>query len=533
MRMIKKLNLVIFFLIFFGLISSCIKKPMNKADNQILRINYNVDLQSFQPYLVSDVRTHTVCKALYEGLTRINLQGKVEFAAAEKVSISPCKKIYTFTLRPSVWSNGQKVTAQYFVKAWEKAISSDSKCIHVKRFFLIKNAKKFYQEELPFDKVGIKAPSNNTLIIELEHPAPYLLQLVADPIYSPIYNPDEKGLPNVFNGPFVIEHHEFNKQLTLSANPLYWDKATVTLKKIEISFIKDAQTAFFMYKNNQFDYIGSPFTNIPEDIIPTLSNIKFRQASAPFWMFFNVQNPKFKSSKIRRALAYAINREDIINHVIPNQKEVMYTILPKDITATDLEPLLKNINVEKAQKLFEAGLRELKFSKENFQITINHSSSSEQRKISLYLKHQWEKIFGIKIHLKMSDWNSFFSKLLSGDYEIGGSFNCNIFNDSSYFMETFQYSHSNYSKWENENYKNNFNLSKNCIDEKQRKKYLKAAEEVLLDEMPVIPIYNHTHLYICNESLINFSPPKFNCSDFKWVYFRIKNQPIPQPYYGL
>jgi len=50
----------------------------------------------------------------------------------------------------------------------------------------------------------------------------------------------------------------------------------------------------------------------------------------------------------------------------------------------------------------------------------------------------------------MSDWNSFFSKLLSGDYEIGGSFNCNIFNDSSYFMETFHYSHSNYSKWENE-----------------------------------------------------------------------------------
>jgi len=75
----------------------------------------------------------------------------------------------------------------------------------------------------------------------------------------------------------------------------------------------------------------------------------------------------------------------------------MYTILPKAITTSDLEPYLKNINIKKAQSLFAEGLRELKLNKKDFQITINHSGSSEQKKISLYLKSQWEKIFGIQI----------------------------------------------------------------------------------------------------------------------------------------
>ncbi len=118
-------------------------------------------------------------KALFEGLTRINPEGVSELAGAEHVEISPCQTIYTFTLRPMLWSNGEKVTAFHFEESWKRALSPKSDCLRSDLFYPIKNAKKVKKGELPLSELGIHALDSQTFVVELEHPTPYFLNLIS------------------------------------------------------------------------------------------------------------------------------------------------------------------------------------------------------------------------------------------------------------------------------------------------------------------------------------------------------------------
>lgn len=512
----KLVNRILIILSIILLINiGCKKNNMNK---KTLKINYNVTPVSFHPHHMSDVRTETVCKALYENLTRMNPQGEVELALAQNMEISSCKTKYTFTLRDSVWSNGQKLSSQHLAKAWQRALDpKHSKCTHPERFFIIQNAKKVYKGELAIEELGIYTPDDQTIVIYLEHPAPYFIQQLADPVYSPIFSSNSNQEPTVFNGPFVLGRYDFDEKVVLDINPLYWDAKNVKLEGVEISVIKDAPAYLELYEKKELDYVGAPFVSIPDELIPKGALFKFKQASAPFWVYCNTKNAKLSSFKIRKALSLAIDRNEIIKHVISRQNEPLLSILPNKISCCDLPS--DNLDKRQIIKLFEEGLEDVQIAKEDFRLTVNHCYSSEQRKIAEYLKYRWETVFGIRIHLQTKDWNSFYANLVSGDYEIGGCFVNNIYNDPSYLLGLFESHQTNFSRWEDPKYKKLLDLANQTIDEKQRKKYLQELEQILINEVPVLSIYNHGYVYFASDSLKEFITPEFNYADFKWAYF--------------
>src|SRR5690606_19419038 len=159
--------------------------------------------------------------------------------------------------------------------------------------------------------VGIRALSSDQLVIELEHPAPHFLKLIAQCCYFPIYGKNLEKEPTIFNGPFTIENFAVDKKLTLVANPLYWDTQSVKLKKIEITLVKDVNTAFFMYEKGQLDWIGDPFSSIPLEALNAVLNIKTKIGINPFWIFFNLNHPKLQSENIRKALFHVIDQKRI------------------------------------------------------------------------------------------------------------------------------------------------------------------------------------------------------------------------------
>lgn len=507
--MIKKIFILIFHLI---VLTSCNKKNMGRQP-QNLRTNFCISPHSFHPNRAVDSADATICKALYEGLTRINLKGEVELALAEKVKISSCKKKYTFILKNTVWSNGQKVKAQHFTSAWQAALTR--KDLLPKRLLIIKNSQKIYEKKLPVSDLGVQALNDQTIVIELEHPAPYFLQLLSEPAYSPVFDANKEE-PVVFNGPFNVKNFEIEKKLTLKANPLYWDAQSVRLNEIQISFINDGNTIFSMYEDKELDWLATPFNEFPFEILQSNPNIKVLKTTSPFWVYLNTENKNLKSANIRKALSYAIDRSEIVQRVIPYHTE-LYTIIPTSLSSLDKEKFVKECNLKNAKDLFEKGLRELNLQRENFSLTLNHSNYSDHERLAVYLKDCWEKAFKIRINLRKDNWKAFAAKLRSQDYEIGGCYVCNLYDHPTYLLERFEGGYT--SKWFEASFRDFMNQARLSKEEAEQSKYLKKAETILLEGMPVIPIYNQSNVFLCRDNLKNVFPPKFMYTDFKWAYF--------------
>jgi len=504
---------------------SCGRNNMKRnANDQTLRLNFSTSTISFHPHLSRDASSMTLCKALYEGLTRFNLKRNVELALAKKIEISPCKKIYTFTLRDSTWSNGEKVTSYHFENAWKKALDPVSgRCFQLRKLLIIKNAKKVSKGILPIDELKVYTLNDKTLVVELENPAPYFLQLLADPVYSPLFNSDSYKEPIIFNGPFIVKNYDPEKKLSLIPNNLYWDSNKIKLNEIKISFIKDEKTVFSLYEAGNFDWIGGPFSIIPNEVVEKISNIRSFHTASPFWVFFNSESQMLKSPKIRKALSYAIDRPDIVKGFALLQRE-LYSIIPSDISTLDEKFYIENYTIENAKKLFMEGLNDLKIKKDDFTFTLSHSTYPGHENIAVYLKHQWEKIFGIKISLKKDDWSAFISKMANGEFTAGGFYLCNIYDDPSYLLESFAEGSGCYSTWSNNKFREIIQKSKNATNENERKQHFKNAEELLMEEMPVCPIYNQNNLFLCKNELKNLYPPRFSYMDFRWAYFDYENQ---------
>jgi oligopeptide transport system substrate-binding protein len=503
-----------FFLLFLPFL--LFAKDVSKNEKQVFRINFlGGSPKSLHPHLCRDIYSMGLYKSLYEGLTRIKLDGKVELAIAKKIEISKCKTIYTIYLRQSKWANGEKLFAKHFIDAWKLAIKKNTRCVQPYRFFPIKNAEKIFTGKLPLDRLGISSPDNYKIIIHLEHPTPYFLQLLADPIFSPLFDTTEIN-ENVFNGPFIVDEFNISEEINLKKNPLYWDFKNVKLNAIKISLIRDITTVYELYQKGKLDFIGSPYSGLSQEIINNANEIKSKKVCAPHWIYINTKNPILKSKKIRKALSLAVDRKYISKHILTDSV-VNHTIIPQNISSLDSN--FSIISKKKIRELFYEGLKEINLSINDFVITLSFSSSGNQDQLTAFLKYHWESFFNIKVNLEKLEWGTFYSKLCSRNYCIAGTTRYTTFEHPLSFLEFFYDKKNNYSNWENSKFQKYIDLANHTTSNKMLKKHLAEAEKVLEEECPVISLFVHKHLYLCDSRLKNFYPSRLVYTDFKWAYF--------------
>jgi oligopeptide transport system substrate-binding protein len=501
------------------------QENLNRISDQMIKINIQGDLASIHPHLGIDLNCRSVQKALFEGLTRLAPSGKVELALAKEVAISPSHTIYTFTLRPSIWSNGQEVTANHFVSAWKRGIAPGSNCLRADIYYPIKNAMRAKKGEVKLEEVGLWAQDDKTLVIELEHPTPYFLELLSLPLYSPLYdNADE---PIVFNGPFTINSWEHEQQLTLHRNPKYWDHENVKLDQILISCVHDPNTALLMYEKGELDWSGSPFTMLPPDLLPLMENekkITCKPVAGVYWFSCNTESFPLNSPNIRKALSYVINRKELARDVVYGERPSR-SLIPLNILHLNEDELYPDNDLTAAKAYFAKGLEELKITNSDFPtLKLSHSDIAGQKQLAEAVAECWEKNLGIKVELVGSDWNTFFNNLGTRQYQIGGGIHYSVVNDPIYILDFFKDKSHRYnsSQWENPQYKKLLDLADLETNLDIRKEHLRQAEMILLNEMPVIPVYISNHKYLVKENVKNVYISDSGLVDFKCAYVQTK-----------
>lgn len=504
----------------------------SKNLGQTLRISLPRPTSLLDPRIGTDRTSGIVIKMLYEGLMRIDSNGKPSFALAEKVSVSPDQKTYTFFLRSTKWSNGRPVTAFDFEYAWKKALDPNFKSLFSYLLYPIKNAKAVKKGEKAIDELGIWAKDSHTLSVEIEHPAPYFLELTSHWIYSPLCKEVDELHPGwayyggenfVCNGPFKLAKWKRNSEIQAIKNPEYWDAEFVHLRKIDITIIENAKDALVQYQKGEIDWIGEPLSEIPHEAFKRKcfdEKINSHPIAAVHWYDCNVKVPPFRSKKCRQALAIALNRQALIDEMLQGGEEPAYSILPPNLSLVKSAPF-EDANAELARQLFHEGLEEQGLTlKDLNSLAITCCDQEVHEAIALAVTKQWKEVLGFEMQVKTFKWERFMQKCFEYDFHILGTTWYSWFNDPLYNLQNMKLENGemNASQWQNTKYIELLDRAEDCLDQRERKNILREAESLIMEEMPIIPLFYYTFKYMKKEHVNNIFLSHLGQIDFKWAY---------------
>ncbi|OCA84260.1 ABC transporter substrate-binding protein [Bacillus sp. FJAT-27225] len=506
----------------------------DEKKEQLFRVNINSEPYSLHPGLASDATSGGVLLQAFEGLTRIDKDGKPQPAMAEDIKTSDDLTTYTFKLRDAKWSNGDPVKASDFVYAWKWALDPKNESTYAYQLYYVKGAQAINLEGASPDTLGVKALDEKTLEVTLENPTPYFLELTAFYTYFPVNekvataNPDwhtEAGEDYVSNGPFKLTAWDHQNEINLEKNKDYWDAKSVKLDKIQMVMINDPNTELSMFENGELDWAGSPFGSLPTDRMAEMKDRDdyHNQAIAgTYWYKFQTEKPPLNNKNIRKALAYAINRKAIVENITQGGQMPAMAIVPPSMIEENEKGYFADNDVAKAKEFLAQGLKELGYKdvSELPAITLSYNTSEAHQKIAQAIQDMWVKELGVEVTLDNAEWQVYIDKLNKGDYMVGRMGWLGDFNDPINFLELYRdkLGGNNNTFWENAEFKQLLNDSQKESDSAKRMQMLKDAEAIFMDEMPVAPIYFYTNSWLQSENVKGVVVSGLGDVQLKWAY---------------
>jgi oligopeptide transport system substrate-binding protein len=515
--MIKRVLLFFSILVVLTL-TSCQSGP--KKHKSTLRVNISTDPATLDPRKGCDLNSATLHFLLYEGLVRQEPNKKDDLGIAKDISISDDGLTYTFTLRKAYWSNGTPITTYDFIQTFKDMLSPSFPCPNAHLLYCIKNAKKAKQGLISQRHIGIKGIDYRTLEITLESPTPYFLDILTFCNFSPVnqniaqVNPlyaHTKHQPLVSNGPYTLVKYTPGQEMILEKNPYYWDKDNVSLDRMIISIIDNAQTTLNLFEKGLIDYIGLPFTQIPQEVIGQdkyKESIKCGNLPASTLLSFNLDSKIFKNENIRKAFCLSVDR-----------KEVYYSILDRDEKCEGISYFSKNLEhtpkpyfpmtpqSQLARSYLKKGLEDLKLDMCDLkQLSLVHSNYGKYAHLAQILQEQWSKNLGVLIQLNTIEHKAFLSKLYAKDYDI--TLCCWIaqYLHKMNFFERFVHKdhNKNYPGYNSFEYNELISKLSSTNDLDQAHEIHQKLEELLVNSYCIIPIYHWNNQYMLSNNIESF-----------------------------
>ncbi|CAI8754559.1 Oligopeptide-binding protein OppA [Brevibacillus sp. IT-7CA2] len=496
--------------------------------SKLLKLNLHSEPPTADPGIAEDTTSSTIITATFEGLTRVGKDGKYAPAAAESYTVSEDGKKYTFKIRDNKWSNGDPVSAKDFEYAWKRALDPKTASNYAYQLYYVKGAEAYNKGKGKVEEVGVKAVDDKTLEVELANPTPFFLELVAFKTYFPV-NPkvvdgNEKWATDaktvIGNGPFKMDSWEHKSKLVVSKNDNYWDKDNVKLDKIEFSMVEDENTELSMYENGELHWAGAPTSALPTDAIPALKEsgkMTTQPIAGTYFYRFNTEKPPFNNVKIRKAFAYAIDRQSLIDNILQAGQLPATGYVPPSM-ALNKDGFYKDNDIETAKKLLEEGLKEEGLTKFPA-LTLSFNTSEGHKKIAEAIQDQWKKNLGVDVKLENKEWKVYLDDVHQGKYQVARAGWLGDFNDPINFLEMFKEKDggNNDTRWENPKYKELLNQSALELDPEKRKAILAQAEQILMDEMPIMPIYYYTQSWVKDDKVQDVIIDGLGAVDYKYA----------------
>lgn len=493
------------------------------AKDQILKINLSAEPPTLDPAQAKDSQTNTVLKFLYEGLVRIDADGKEQAGVAKDWKISEDGLKYVFNLNPEAkWSNGDAITAEDFVRSWERALKPETASPYAYQLYYIKGAEGYNLSKdetykgtkvTDFSQVGVKATDEHTLEVTLENPTPYFLGLTAFYTYYPVHasaDTNDKFFTDyknmIVNGPFVMDQYSKGQKIVVKKNDGYHAAADIKLAQIDMSLTNSSASELQAYKSGQLDYTGAPNGEIPSDQIPSVKaelpdEFKATGIASTYYYQFNVNEAPFNNVKIRKAFAMAIQRQLIVDKVTQGGQIPAFGFVPPGIRGENGEFRDEHKddyfteNVEEAKALLAEGMKEEGYTTLPA-VTLIYNTSDGHAKIALAVADMWKQNLGVDVKTENQEWGVFLENRQNQNFQVARAGWSADYNDPYNFLEMWTTGNTNNdSKFSNEQYDKDVKETVKSADPAARMAAFADAEKILIqDEMGVMPIYYYTNV---------------------------------------
>ncbi len=349
---------------------------------------------------------------------------------------------------------------------------------------------------LDFREVGIEAVDDSTFRVQLVNPTPYFLYLTA---FYPLYPVnrgcvEQFGVPEwtsveniVSNGPFVIQSRRIRDRIRLVKNPTYWDRETVQLTSVDALAVESSTTSLNMYMDNQVDWATTAPTSVIDDL-------KLRQDTVisaglqTYYYRFNVNRPPLDNPKVRRALNMAVNKRLLVEAVLRAGQKPAFSFVPPGLPGYDVVGD-DSFDPEQAKKLLaEAGYAD---GKGFPTVEILYNNAEGHRTIAEFILSQWQRHLGVTASLAQQAWGTYLDTVNQQKYVIARSGWIGDYPDPNTFLDMFVTDGANnQTGWSNARYDEIIReLAARESDPERRYQLLREAEVILMDEVPIMPLY--------------------------------------------
>jgi oligopeptide transport system substrate-binding protein len=482
----------LYYRLFFGFFCLSVIFPLtsckeNFTTNSHLKIGNGSEPESLHPHQCSSIACLRILSATRTGLlSRGATNSDFVPGVAKKWTFNEKNNSYTFHLRPFYWSDGKKVLPDDFRNAWIKLVDPNTASPYANLLSAVHNFENIQKRDLPPDSLGVIVLNDSTFVVFLQNPQPYFLELCSFESLAPIRIEESYSEQiRITNGPYKLAKHKPYQYIRLIRNP-FFNLQTIQLPDTLSFFaVDDINTEIAMFRANQLDWIHqipsqriSFWKDKPEFFLsPKLGTYFFR---------FNMKDPHFKNPKVRLALNYAINREEIVQFITKSGELIAEGLVPPGINNYQSSGEL-SFNLALATKLWNEAKLEGDIP-EIIEITYNHSEA--HRKIAEAIGQMWHQAFGIQIKLSNVEWKTLLEKMSQLDYQVIRGSWIGDYNDPSTFLDIFHSSNpNNRSGFNSARYDSLQAQSQRTTHTEKRMEILQEMEKLLYLDPPIIPIY--------------------------------------------
>lgn len=524
-------------LVLCWLQSAC-TRPESAADQgvrtQVLHRSLGAEVPQLDPHLATTLAEAQVVSSLFEGLLIPDPGGGAPLpGVAESWSVSPDGLVYTFQLRPTArWSDGTPLTASDFVASFRRVLSPELASGNANLFFPIRGAMAYQRGEITdFSLVGIRADSDQTLTLTLESPCAFLPQLVTHWSWLPVplaqierHGPvHERGSrwtlagELVGNGPFTLVEWMPDQLIRVRKNPHYWDATTVRLNEIVFHAINSVDAEERAFRAGQLHVTEAlPLGKIDPYRESGSAALRIEPFLSVYFYRLNVTHPVLQDIRVRQALRLSLDRKRLVDTVLRGAQMPADSFTPRGI-GNYVPPTGPATDPERARRLLaEAGFPE----GDGFpQLEILFNSSENHRLIAEAIQEMWRRELGISCRLVNQELRVYLENRRLINYEICRSGWVADYLDPLSFLGILTSGNpDNQTGWSSPDYDRLIEQARVETDRAVRRELFRQAEQILLDEVPVIPVYHYSTIRLVDPRVKGWVAHPLDQHPYKFIH---------------
>lgn len=450
---------------------------------------------------------------LFEGLVSDDGQGHIVPAQAQRWETSEDGLVWRFFLRPQLkWSNGEPLVAADFVYAWRRLLDPAQGAPSAGLMLAsgINNAQSIYAGALELNMLGVEAQSERILKVTLEHPVPFFLQLISQRPFVPV---NQQAIARfgkqwtapgklVSNGAYRLTQWDPDEQIVAERNPHYWDDRHTRIERVTYLPIGSQHGERLRYEAGEIQLTNKVSSrSYQKTKLGAPERLWGLPLFGTYLYVFNLKRPELQDVRVRQALSMAIDRQQL-TAVSGQDEHAAWSLLPPMPGYAPVVLPVAQEDMPTRQARAAALLAEAGYSPARpLTLNITYNSAETHKKMAMAIAAMWQTL-GVQVSLRNLEWGAYQVAKDSGDFQLARSFLFGDYVEPSAMLGSFRCQDlRNESGYCNPDFDLLLDQASSTLDSASRVGLYQHAEQLLLEEAPIIPLYHYNQMRLVDPTL--------------------------------